>query len=111
LHGKSKEAISLYLKFVEALQSIGKFTISPAKTRIAFMTRMRFASINRIGSNFINGHLILKKRNESPKFYKIEQGVIHHFRIEKPEDLDDEFRELLKAAYAVGNQEHLTKNI
>jgi hypothetical protein len=110
LSDKSKEAISLYIKFVQALQSIGKFTISPAKTRIAFMTRMRFAAIIRVGRNFINGHIILKKRHESPKFYKIEQGVIHHFRVEKTEDIDYEFRELLEEAHVVGNQEKLTKN-
>ena len=68
LLGKNKYTISVYEKFVEALRSIGEFTVSPAMTRIAFITRMRFVAINRIGRNFINVHLILSKRHESSIF-------------------------------------------
>ncbi|UCG52451.1 MAG: hypothetical protein JSW58_02560 [Candidatus Latescibacterota bacterium] len=102
MRGKTDYAISLYNLFVENLKSIGDFTYSPAKTRVAFQRRMRFAAINRIGRDFVNGHLILKKQRKSTKFYHIEQGVIHHFKITRPEDIDDEFREFLREAHSVG---------
>jgi hypothetical protein len=34
---------------------------------------------------------------------------VHVFRLEKSEDIDAEFRDWLKEAYAVGQQKHLAK--
>lgn len=90
------------------MKSIGDFEVSPAKTRIAFQTRMRFAAVNYIGRDFIRGHIILTKPSDSSKFYRIELNIVHHFRLDEPEDIDQEFIGFMKEAYAVGWQAHPT---
>ena len=60
---------------------------------------------------WLDGHVVLARRRESPRFRSIQtfspRNHLHAFRIEKPEDIDDEFREWLRDAYAVGEQTHL----
>src|SRR3972149_7394063 len=68
LKGKTERALVLYNKFVKTLRLIGEFSYSPAKTRIAFQRRIRIGAINRIGRDFISGHLLLTKNHKSKKF-------------------------------------------
>jgi hypothetical protein len=52
----------------------------------------------------------LIERRESPRVQRIEfippRNLIHHVALRDPADLDDEVRALLKAARAVGDQQH-----
>lgn len=62
-------------------------------------------------NNWLDGHVVLARRLESPRFRKIEtfspRNHLHAFRISSLEDVDDELRSWFVEAYAVGNQEHL----
>ena len=104
------EIRALYDQFVEAINDIGPVIINPEKTRIAFQVRMSFAQITP-RNRWLDGHLVLARRCESPMFSKIEtfspRNHLHVFRIVYPSDIDDEMRKYLRDAYDVGAQKHL----
>jgi hypothetical protein len=60
---------------------------------------------------WLNGHLVLTRRIENPRFTRIEslttKGHVHHVKIRSPEEIDDEFKMWLREAYLAGRQEHL----
>jgi hypothetical protein len=60
---------------------------------------------------WLNGHLVLARRVDSPRFYKVEvyspRNVLHAFRLHQPDEVDVEFRGWLAEAYRVGDQQHL----
>jgi len=61
----------------------------------------------------LNGHVVLARRLEHPRFVRIEsispRNHVHHFRIRALSELDDEVLEWLREAYQVGEQRHLGK--
>jgi hypothetical protein len=108
--GKSEAVGKLYKKFVGRVRRFGPVIIMPEKTRIAFQVRMSFAAVQ-IRRSALVGHLVLAERNEQPCFWRIDsisrRNHVHHFRIEKATDLDEEFCRFIRKAYAVGQQKHL----
>lgn len=80
------------------------------KTRIALHVRMSFAAFMPRRS-WLNGHLVLARRIDSPRFGKVEvyspRNVLHAFRLNSPDQVDDEFASWLIEAYRVGEQRHL----
>jgi Domain of unknown function (DUF5655) len=108
--GKPAEIRQLYDRFVSLVQSCGPVVILPEKTRVAFQVRMSFAALQ-VQRGKIIGHLVLPYRYERQCFVRIDSlsrgNHVHHFRIEKPEDLDKEFCGFIKRAYRVGEQKHL----
>ena len=84
--------------------------ILPEKSRIAFQVRMSFAALQVQRAKII-GHLVLAHRHERPCFVRIDSlsrhNHVHHFRIQKPEDLNEELCAFINKAYLVGEQKHL----
>ncbi len=114
LHGNTKAAIELYEHLIAAFEKIGDFELHPAKTRIALNHKMRFASINRLGKDFLEGHLVFREKYEdSTCFHRIEEvtkrAYVHHFRLHSKSDLTSELRKFLKMAYQIGTREGLKK--
>jgi hypothetical protein len=111
LGGKSDAALALYHRFVESVRSCGPVFVVPAKTRVGFQVRMIFAAVNKLSDRGLDGHVIVARRADSPRFRKIERlsvrSYVHHFRIKGEEEIDEEVRGWLKEAYRVGRQEHL----
>jgi hypothetical protein len=60
---------------------------------------------------WLDGHVVLARRLEHPRFRKIEtfspRNHVHTFRLERPDDVDAMFVEWMREGYAVGAQEHL----
>ena len=108
--GRSTEVRDIFNAFLMELRSLGRVTVLPEKTRIAFQTRMSFAQLT-IRRNWITGHLVLARRIMSPKFIRVEtispRNHVHHFRLETLRDLGSELRMYMAEAYRVGRQEHL----
>lgn len=107
--GKPERIRALYDLAVAAIEECGPVTILPEKTRIAFQVRMSFAQLTpRRG--WIDGHVVLARRFEAPRFRKIEtmspRNHVHHFRISDPRDVNFQFKAWMKEAYAVGEQKH-----
>lgn len=59
-----------------------------------------------------DGHVVLARRLEHPRFRKIEtfwpRNHMHVFRLAHPDHVDDTFVAWMREAYAVGEQRHLT---
>jgi hypothetical protein len=62
---------------------------------------------------WLDGHLVLARRVESPRFRKVEtyspRNVLHAFRLVSPDEVDAEFTGWLAEAYRVGEQRHLER--
>jgi hypothetical protein len=85
--------------------------VLPEKTRIAFHVRMSFAAFV-IRRNWVDGHVVLARRLENPRFRRIEsfspRNQLHAFRFASVEEIDDEVAAWLAEAYRVGEQRHLS---
>jgi hypothetical protein len=97
-------------RILAVVRTSGPVTVLPEKTRIALHVRMSFAALMP-RRRWLNGHLVLARRVESPRFIRVEtyspRNVLHAFRLTAPAEVDDEFAALLGEAYRVGRQEHL----
>ena len=108
--GKRPEIRALFDAVVAVIRDIGPVRILPEKTRIAFQVRMSFAQLTP-RQNWIDGHVVLARRLEHPRFRKIEtfspRNHLHAFRLSTPADVDADLRAWLAEAYRVGKQLHL----
>lgn len=111
--GKALEVRATFDAIVDAVRKFGPVSILPEKTRIALHSRMSFAAFMPRG-DWLNGHLVLARRIESPRFSKIEtfspRNVLHAFRLNSPAEVDDEFIAWLGEAYDVGRQRPLDRD-
>jgi hypothetical protein len=84
------------------------------KTRVAFLTKMRFASINKLGKDYLDGHFVLTESvPDDTLIYKIDnlnnQYFVHHFRIYDENHIGPEIRKYMKRAYEVGLRRHIRR--
>ncbi|QKJ32252.1 hypothetical protein HQ865_21640 [Mucilaginibacter mali] len=97
---------------MEAYKSIGPYELHPVKTRVALLVKMRFASINKLGTDYLDGHLVMVEPHPNDTiFYKIDnlnnRFFVHHFRLYNMADITPEFRRHMAIAYKVGLREHV----
>lgn len=95
LSGKTDKAVGLFNSFLKQYRHIGEFELHPVKTRVALLTGLRFASINKLGRDYLDGHLVLTEEFHKPKiFYKVnnlnDRFFVHHFRIYHAWDISAE---------------------
>jgi len=112
LQGKPSKSIELFNYFLSEYKKIGPFELHPVKTRVALLTKMRFCSINKIGTDYINIHLVLTSLFEdASSFYKIDnlanRFFVHHARLYDKDDITGELKKYMAMAYEVGNREHV----
>ncbi len=104
--GKTPEIREIYNAVLKAIRRCGTVKVLPEKTRIAFQVRMSFAQLT-TRSKWVDGHVVLARRLEQPRFRKIEtispRNHVHHFRLMSVADVES----WLAEAYAVGQQKHL----
>jgi Domain of unknown function (DUF5655) len=110
--GKPREVRAIYDAVLKAIRRCGPVTVLPEKTRIAFQVRMSFAQLT-TRSRWVDGHVVLARRFEQPRFRKIEtfspRNHVHYFRLTSAAEVDEEVESWLKEAYAVGDQKHLER--
>jgi hypothetical protein len=108
--GKSANVRQIFGKLQSVAQRNGPITVLPEKTRIAFQVRMSFAAFV-IRRNWVDGHVVLARRLENPRFRRIEtfspRNHLHAFRFESVEEIDSEVEAWFAEAYRVGEQRHL----
>jgi Domain of unknown function (DUF5655) len=101
---------AMFDTFVFIAKRSGPVTVLPEKTRIAFQVRMSFAAFV-IRQNWVDGHVILARRLENPRFRRIEtfspRNHLHAFRFMSADEIDDEVAGWFAEAYRVGEQLHL----
>lgn len=116
LKSNSERSISLLRHFLYRYEEIGPYELHPVKTRVALLTKIRFASINKLGPDYLDGHLLLIESYDATKiFRKIDnlndRFFVHHFRIRKENEVDELLWKYMFLAYGVGQREHVfTKN-
>ena len=112
LKGKSEKGIALFHCFLDEYGKIGPFELHPVKTRVALLTKMRFCAINKVGTNYIDIHLVLTQLfDEAECFYKIDnlanRFFVHHARLFDESDINDKLRKYMAMAHEVGNRAHI----
>ena len=112
--GKSLEVRATFDAIVDAVGQFGPATVLSERTRIALHARMSFAAFMP-RRDWLNGHLVLARRIENPRFSRIEtfspRNVLHAFRLSSPAEVDAEFIGWLAEAYEVGVQRHLGRSV
>jgi Domain of unknown function (DUF5655) len=110
--GKDPIVRAIYDAFLTMLEENGPITVLPEKTRIAFHTRMSFAQLT-VRRRWVLGHFVLARRAEDPLFTRVEsfspRNHLHAFRLNGPGDVET-LRPYAAEAYAVGRQEHLSRD-
>ena len=102
LDGKSDVGRDLFRRFVTLIERCGPYEVAPAKTRVAFMAVVRFASVNRVGHDFIDVHFVLPRAIDSPRFRSVEhlgKLHVHHVRLCDRRDFDRELARWLGQSY------------
>ena len=112
--GKPANVRAIFDKLRRFAESNGRVTVLPEKTRIAFQVRMSFAAFV-IRRNWVDGHVVLARRFEQPRFRRIETfspgNHLHAFRFESSDAVDSEVAAWLAEAYRVGEQRHLSRTM
>jgi hypothetical protein len=92
-----------YDRFERMIAACGEYHVAPAKTRIAFMGRVRFAGITRLSEQGMTCAFSLPHPLKSSRFVKVEEVApgwwIHRLRITDLRQLDDELQGWLSASY------------
>ena len=108
--GKPRAVRAIFDKLLRVARKNGPIRVLPEKTRIAFQVRMSFAAFV-IRRNWIDGHVVLARRLENPRFRRIEtfspRNHLHAFRFESVDEIDGEVEAWFAEAYRVGGQQHL----
>jgi hypothetical protein len=108
------QAIELYERFERMVGRCGEYYVAPAKTRIAFMARVRFAGITSISEKGMTCSFALPYPLKSGRFAKVEEVVpgwfVHRLRITEAGQLDQELQAWLRKSYRLmGLQKRLGK--
>ena len=113
LAGKGARARELYDGFEQLIASCGDYEVAPAKTRIAFMARVRFAAVYAVSERGMTVTFGLPRPLQNARIRKVEHfgsWYLHWLRITSPDELDDELRGWLCESYhQMGLQERLAK--
>lgn len=102
LAGKTARARALFARFARSIAACGPHLVAPAQTRVAFMVRVRFASVNRVADAAIDVHFVLPRALHSARFRRVERlgnCYVHHLRLTRPRDFDGELRRWLRQSY------------
>jgi hypothetical protein len=106
--GRDPDVYRLYRALLAKARSFGRVTVVPEKARIVFRGKAAFMALAPRQMHLI-GHFVFPRRVPSPRFQKIETTAsgnhLHHFCVEGPEDLDDEFAQWIADASAFGREE------
>lgn len=101
---------SCFDRVLAVVRQCGPVEVLAEKSRIALHVRMSFAAFTP-RRQWLDGHLILAREVDSPRFRKVEvyspHNILHAFRLTAPEQVDAEFAAWLAEAYEVGCQRHL----
>ena len=105
-------AAEFYERFERMIANCGEFSHAPAKTRISFLARVRFANITALSEKGMSCNFALPKPLTSRRLTKVDEIIpgwcIHYLRVTDPAELDDELQAWLRESYLMmGMQQRL----
>lgn len=110
--GRDPSMESLFRALLALARSCGPVTVVPEKSRIAFRARTSFMAVAPRQVHMI-GHFVFARRVPNPRFQKIEtispRQFVHHFCLEREDELDSEFEGWIREAYAESQLEPSTE--
>jgi hypothetical protein len=93
----------LYRRFEELISQCGPFHVSPAKTRISFLGRVRFAGITRLSEDGMRCSFAMPYPLSARRFVKVAEVVpgwwVHELRVAEPKELDAQLQAWLRRSY------------
>lgn len=100
--GKPRERKWTYDRWLAAARACGPVTAYAQKSRITIMARVRFAGVV-VHASYVDAALWMKRRVEHPLLRRTEDfgrlGFVHHFRLERAEDVDAALEAFMREAY------------
>ncbi len=106
LEGADERALDLYRRFVAIVEAGGEFDYTPTKRQIGLRGSRRIFAGLRLTERGLEGYLDLPRHVESPAFHHVapytKKLSVHHFVLERPEQLDDEFAGWIRESQAIG---------
>jgi Domain of unknown function (DUF5655) len=112
LAGRTAEVVAIFRRLVELAERSGPVAVLPERSRIAFQVRMSYAAFT-LRRRWVDGHVVLARRLEHPRFRRIDSlspgNHVHHFRLARLDEVDDDVAAWLAEAYRVGEQRHLRR--
>ncbi len=97
----------LFGHLLEEIRACGPVTVLTEKTRIAFHAGVAFMAVT-VQPAALCGHLILPEKRRHPRFLRVDtlapRHHAHHFRLTTPDEIDPEFVNSIREAYAGGMQ-------
>ncbi len=109
----SEHAVAIYHDVAAALRAAGDHRVHPQKTRIAFISRMTFASV-KLARRWVDLDLVVEGPIDDPRIRRIElygpTSFSHQVRLGDPSDVDRDVEAWLGRALRRGNQETLDAN-
>jgi hypothetical protein len=96
-------ARTLYRGFVRLIAACGPYYVAPAKTRIAFLGRVRFAGVTAASDEGITVSFALPRPLRSRRFARVTEVVpgwwVHRLRISEARQLDAQLQAWLRRSY------------
>jgi hypothetical protein len=112
--GRPPEVQAAFRAFVTMARANGPVTVYAQKTRIVLQTRVRFAAVM-VRDRSLDTTLWLKRRVTHPCLRRVEDlgrlGLVHHFKITSPSDLDPALKALTREARSIGMESHRDKEV
>jgi predicted transport protein len=106
------EARRLFRALRKTVESLGPVKLALSKNGIAFMVRVRFAGCQ-VRKDWLRCAVWLRRPVNSTRIVRTERYTArdygHYFEVRKAEDIDAEILALLREAYDIGCQRHLTE--
>jgi hypothetical protein len=106
LEGADPRALDLFEGFVAVLESCGPFDFAPTRRQIGLRGPRRIFAGVRLTGRGLEGYLDLPRHVDSPRFRHVSSYTrelsVHHFVLERPDQLDEEFASWIREAHAVG---------
>ncbi len=104
--------LALYNRFEQMIAACGEYHVAPAKTRIAFLGRVRFATITKISERGMTWSFALPHALESDRIERIEEVVagwyVHWVNVVDSTQLDAQTEKWIEESYRlIGMQERL----
>jgi hypothetical protein len=94
---------ALFDGFARLIGRCGRYDISPAKTRITFLARVRFAGVTAVSEAGMTCSFAMPYPLGSRRFVKVEEVApgwwVHRLRVDDPRQFDAELQRWLRVSY------------
>ena len=112
--GKASAVRDAFNRLRQLIEACGPVEMIPQKTRIVFLTRMRFAAVTP-RTAWLDGHLNLAREISDPRFTKVVRygpaTFTHSFRARDASFFDAKFAAFVRESYIRGRQEHARADV